>query len=74
MVDFVTDNGFVGKVQFGISLRDSSVADISKSEAFESDNDAAGSSLLPQTAAVFSNMTVMGPKENLNNKGNSLFV
>lgn len=72
--DFDIDNGFSGKVQFGISLRDSSVADISKSEAFESDNDAAGSSLLPQTAAVFSNMTVMGPKENLTNKGNSLFV
>ena len=72
--DFDTDNGFVGKVQFGISLRDSSVADISKSEAFESDNDAAGSALLPQTAPVFSNMTVMGPKENLANKGNSLFA
>jgi hypothetical protein len=72
--DFDTDNGFSGKVQFGISLRDSSVADISKSEAFESDNDAAGSSLLPQTAAVFSNMTVMGPKATLANKGNSLFV
>ncbi len=72
--DFDTDNGFTGKVQFGISLRDSSVADISRSEAFESDNDAAGSSLLPQTAAVFSNMTVMGPKENLTNKGNSLFL
>ena len=72
--DFDTDNGFTGKVQFGISLRDSSVADISKSEAFESDNDAAGSSLLPQTAAVFSNMTVMGPKEKLTNTGNSLFA
>ncbi len=72
--DFDTDNGFSGKVQFGISLRDSSVADISKSEAFESDNDAAGSSLLPQTAAVFSNMTVMGPKATLANTGNSLFV
>lgn len=72
--DFDTDNGFTGKVQFGISLRDSSVADISKSEAFESDNDAAGSSLLPQTAAIFSNMTVMGPKENLTNKGNTLFL
>ena len=72
--DFDTDNGFIGKVQFGISLRDSSVADISKSEAFESDNDAAGSSLLPQTAAVFSNMTVMGPKATLANTGNSLFV
>lgn len=72
--DFDTDNGFVGKVQFGISLRDSSVADISKSEAFESDNDANGSALLPQTAAVFSNMTVMGPKATLANNGNSLFV
>jgi hypothetical protein len=72
--DFDTDNGFVGKVQFGISLRDSSVADISKSEAFESDNDANGSALLPQTAAIFSNMTVMGPKETLTNTGNNLFV
>lgn len=72
--DFDTDNGFSGKVQFGISLRDSSVADISKSEAFESDNDANGSALLPQTSAVFSNMTVMGPKATLNNTGNSLFV
>lgn len=72
--DFDTDNGFSGKVQFGISLRDSSVADISKSEAFESDNDANGSALLPQTSAVFSNMTVMGPMETLANKGNNLFV
>ncbi|MEP7163513.1 MAG: hypothetical protein ABI741_02405 [Ferruginibacter sp.] len=72
--DFDTDNGFSGKVQFGISLRDSAVADISKSEAFESDNDANGSSLLPQTSAVFSNMTVMGPKATLSNTGNSLFA
>lgn len=72
--DFDTDNGFSGKVQFGISLRDSAVADISKSEAFESDNDANGSALLPQTSAVFSNMTVMGPKATLANTGNSLFV
>jgi len=72
--DFDTDNGYSGKVQFGISLRDSAVADISKSEAFESDNDANGSSLLPQTTAIFSNMTVMGPRETLANKGNNLFV
>jgi hypothetical protein len=72
--DFDTDNGFAGKVQFGISLRDSAVADISKSEAFESDNDANGSSLTPQTSAVFSNMTVLGPKINLTNGFNNLFV
>ena len=72
--DFDTDNGYSGKVQFGISLRDSAVADISRSEAFESDNDANGSALLPQTNAIFSNMTVMGPKQTLENKGNNLFV
>lgn len=69
--DFDTDNGYSGKVQFGIVLRDSSVADISNTEAFESDNDAAGSSLLPQTAAVFSNITAMGPKATLANIGNA---
>jgi hypothetical protein len=72
--DFDTDNGFSGKVQFGIALRDSAIADISKSEAFESDNDANGSNLTPQTAAVFSNMTVLGPKATLSNVGNSLFL
>jgi hypothetical protein len=72
--DFDTDNGFSGTVQFGIVLRDSAVADISKSEAFESDNDANGSILLPQTKAVFSNMTVIGPRQTLSNLGNSLFL
>lgn len=72
--DFDTDNGYAGNVQFGIGLRDSAVADISKSEAFESDNDANGSALTPQTKAIFSNMTVVGPRENLTNKGNSLYL
>ena len=72
--DFDTDNGFSGKVQFGIVLRDSAVADISKSEAFESDNDANGSQLLPQTKAIFSNMTVVGPRASSANIGNSLFL
>ena len=72
--DFDTDNGYSGKVQFGIALRDSAVADISKSEAFESDNDANGSTLTPQTKVVFSNMTVIGPRANTNSIGNSLFL
>ncbi len=72
--DFDTDNGFSGTVQFGIALRDSAVADISKSEGFESDNDANGSTLLPQTKAVFSNMTVVGPREKSTSVGNSLFL
>ncbi len=90
--DFDTDNGFSGKVQFGISVRDSAIADISKSEAFESDNDANGSTrqtylptipvsaanpvaIVPvKTSAVFSNMTVMGPKATATTNGNSLFL
>jgi hypothetical protein len=59
--DFDTDNGFSGKVQFGVSLRDPLQADQSGSKAFESDNDANATSNLPQTSAVFSNMTLVGP-------------
>jgi hypothetical protein len=72
--DFDTDNGFSGKVQFGIALRDSTIADISRSESFESDNDANGSVNTPQTQAVFSNMTVIGPRATLANNGNNLFL
>ncbi|WP_192903869.1 hypothetical protein [Panacibacter ginsenosidivorans] len=72
--DFDTDNGWSGKVQWGIVMRDSSVADISKSESFESDNDANGSSLLPQTSGVYSNITVIGPRATTANIGNSLFL
>lgn len=71
--DWDLDNGFSGKIQFGISLRDSSVADISGSNGFEVDNDANGSTITPQTSAVFSNMTVIGPRETATNIGNSNF-
>ena len=60
--DFDTDFGYNGNVQFGIVLRDSVIADISNSEAFESDNDAAGSDFTPKTTAVFSNITAIGPR------------
>lgn len=71
--DFDTDNGYTGNVQFGIVMRDSAVADISKSESFESDNDANGSTLTPKTSAVYSNITVVGPRATTSNIGNSLF-
>jgi hypothetical protein len=61
--DFDTDNGFSGKIQFGLGVRDPNIADnpaVSTSEGFESDNDAAGSTNTPQTSATFSNMTVIG--------------
>ena len=71
--DFDTDNGFSGKVQFGLVIRDSLIADISTSEAFESDNNATGTTATPKTRAIFSNITAIGPRATLNNVGNSLF-
>ena len=60
--DFDTDNGFSGKVQFGLAIRDSNIADQSGSNGFECDNDATGSSNTPVTTAQFSNMTIIGGK------------
>ncbi len=58
--DFDTDNGYSGKVQFGVALRDLAIADASTSNGFESDNDANGSTNAPKTSAVFSNMSIFG--------------
>lgn len=71
--DFDTDNGYSGMVQFGLIIRDSLIADISTSEAFESDNNASGTTATPKTSAVFSNVTAIGPRATLNNVGNSLY-
>lgn len=60
--DFDTDNGYSGKVQFGLAVRDSKIADTSQSNGFESDNCADGSPVGPWTTATFSNITFVGPK------------
>lgn len=59
--DFDTDFGFSGKVQFGLAQRAKTIADVSGSNGFESDNDANGSTNNPQTRAIFANMTIVGP-------------
>jgi hypothetical protein len=62
--DFDTDWGFVGKVQYALSLRDPEYADQSASNGFESDNfngsgePATGPNAgLPLTAPVFANVS-----------------
>lgn len=60
--DFDTDNGFSGKVQFGLGIRAAAIADQSGSNGFECDNDAQGTSNTPFTSAEFSNMTIIGGK------------
>ncbi|WP_315820149.1 hypothetical protein [Paraflavitalea speifideaquila] len=72
--DFDTDNGFSGSVQFGLIVRDSLIADISKSEAFESDNNSTGTNVTPQTKAVFCNVSAFGPLATLNNVGSTNYL
>ena len=72
--DFDTDNGFSGKVQFGLSVRDSRIADGSQSNGFESDNNADGADVTPLTSATFSNITFVGPKADANFQNNEDYI
>ena len=63
--DFDCDFGFRGKVQFALSIRDKDLYDApGDSNAFECDNDAAGSTAQPKTRPIFSNVTLVGAKGN----------
>ncbi|NJK86804.1 MAG: T9SS C-terminal target domain-containing protein [Bacteroidales bacterium] len=59
--DFDTDNGFIGRVQFGVIARDSSIVDTDAANGFESDNNEAGTNIMPKTHAIFSNISAFGP-------------
>jgi hypothetical protein len=59
--DFDTDQGFTGKVQFGLVVRDPAIADKSGSRVFESSSNATAPTQSPVSAPVFSNITVLGP-------------
>ncbi len=62
--DFDTDFGYSGKIQFAVAFRDSSIADaVSGANGFESDNDASGTGANPYTNCVFSNVSIIGPKQ-----------
>lgn len=70
--DFDTDFGFGGNIQFGLVVRNPFFADQSGSNAFESDNQGNGNPITNVcdgttntgcTRAVFSNITVLGPRE-----------
>ena len=65
--DFDTDNQYTGKIQFGVTLRDPLIADVSGSKAFESDAYGTGTATglggdtSKITKPIFSNMTLIGP-------------
>ncbi|MDR1553411.1 MAG: hypothetical protein LBS69_08120 [Prevotellaceae bacterium] len=69
--DFDSDNGFSGKVQFALGLRDPKVADKSASNSFESDNNSTASESEPFTSAVFANVSIFGPVSNPASYSNS---
>ncbi len=74
------DLGYNGTVQFGLGVRDPNLWDptfaapsgSSTSEGFESDNDPGGSNNNPRTAAMFLNMTDIGPFRGTANPGSDL--
>jgi hypothetical protein len=65
--DFDTDFGYGGNVQFALAVRNPFFADQSGSNCFESDNQANAndtpSGAAGFTRGVFSNVTVLGPRE-----------
>jgi hypothetical protein len=65
--DFDTDNGFSGKIQFALSVRNPQIGDKSASNSFESDNNAGGSDASPVTGTVFANVSLFGPVANRSN-------
>ncbi|AFH50722.1 Hypothetical protein IALB_3019 [Ignavibacterium album JCM 16511] len=60
--DIDTDFGYTGKIQFVSIYRDPILADVSNSQAFESDNDGSGTTATPRTSPIISNVTAVGPK------------
>jgi PKD repeat protein len=73
--DFDTDFGYRGNVQFGLIIRDKDVADqAGDSNGFESDNDNTGTNqATPKTLPNFSNITLVGPKQDANTTINSKY-
>lgn len=73
--DFDTDFGYRGNVQFGLVVRDKDVADqAGDSNGFESDNDNTGTNQArPKTIPNFSNITVVGPKQDASTVINSKY-
>jgi hypothetical protein len=60
--DMDCDNGYIGRVQHVLVVRDHSAADQSASNGFEVDNNASGTTTAPLTAPKFSNVTFYGPR------------
>ena len=72
--DFDCDNGYRGRIQFGLAVKDKDIADVSQSNGFEIDNNNNSPSNFnsPRTSPIFSNITMVGPYETSTTPVNSL--
>jgi len=70
--EYDTDFGYSGNLQFLLGVRNPRIADVSTSNGFESDNNATGTTATPLTAAVFCNVTLIGPWKTSADKNVSL--
>ena len=64
--DFDTDRGYTGRVQYGVVIREASIADISGSRAFESSSNSNNPAptvggVSRHSKPIFANFTVWGP-------------
>jgi len=66
--DFDTDNGYRGRLQFCLGVKDSNIADVSGSHGWEADNNANSPNNYnaPRSNPIFSNVTFVGPKRDTN--------
>jgi hypothetical protein len=71
--DFDTDNGYRGKLQFLLGVRDPNIADVSQSNGLEADNEASGSAATPRSNPTISNLTSIGPAIDSNATINPLY-
>jgi hypothetical protein len=71
--EFDTDNGYRGKLQFLLGVRDPNIADVSQSNGLEADNDASGSAATPRSNPTISNLTSIGPAIDSNASINPLY-
>jgi hypothetical protein len=57
---FDTDNGYRGTITYALGLADTTRADKSTSNGFESDNNSTGTSATPLTNPTYNNITIVG--------------
>jgi hypothetical protein len=73
--DFDFDNGYSGKIQFAMSLRDPAFVDGGDAgNGIECDNNSTGSDATPRTKPNLSNFTILGPNGAANTAANHNFA